>query len=43
MKNTALEKPIYIITEYYKNNLNPYFEQTLLAQPPSSKCNVGRG
>lgn len=26
MKNTALDKSIYIITEYYKNNLNPYFE-----------------
>ncbi len=26
MENTALDKSIYIITEYYKNNLNPYFE-----------------
>lgn len=26
MINTPLDKSIYIITEYYKNNLNPYFE-----------------
>lgn len=26
MENTTLDKSIYIITEYYKNNLNPYFE-----------------
>ena len=26
MKNTVIDKSIYIITEYYKNNLNPYFQ-----------------
>lgn len=26
MINSPLDKSIYIITEYYKNNLNPYFE-----------------